>query len=139
MLKIGDKLICKTKGKPETAHCIRGIVKSIEGDNVTINRALKFGQLPMEKDLTLPEEELLKYYTPVDDYEYCDETETHSVYEVTISRTGVVYVKADSGAAAMELADHLTTDKISWSDDWSPTDVMEADGYEGVFYTEPSF
>lgn len=47
MLKEGDKLICKTKGLPETEFCIRGVVKSVVGDKVTISRALKFGQLPM--------------------------------------------------------------------------------------------
>jgi hypothetical protein len=61
------------------------------------------------------------------------------IYEVTIGRTGVVFVKAESDAAAMELADHLTPDKISWSDDWSPTDVVKADNYDGAVYTEPSF
>ena len=61
MLKEGDKLICKTKGLPETEFCIRGVVKSVVGDKVTISRALKFGQLPMDEDLTLPEEELLTF------------------------------------------------------------------------------
>ena len=69
MLKEGDKLICKTKGLPETEFCIRGVVKSVVGDKVTISRALKFGQLPMDEDLTLPEEELLKYYTLMDESE----------------------------------------------------------------------
>ena len=55
MLKVGDKLICKTEGQPETEFCIRGEVKKVEGDIVTISRALKFGTLPMHKDLTLPE------------------------------------------------------------------------------------
>ena len=43
MLKVGDKLICKTEGQPETEFCIRGEVKKVEGDIVTISRALKFG------------------------------------------------------------------------------------------------
>lgn len=55
MLNVGDKLICKTEGQPETEFCIRGEVKKVEGDIVTISRALKFGTLPMHKDLTLPE------------------------------------------------------------------------------------
>ena len=66
MLNVGDKLICKTEGQPETEFCIRGEVKKVEGDIVTISRALKFGALPMHKDLTLPESELLKYYTPLE-------------------------------------------------------------------------
>ena len=66
MLNVGDKLICKTEGQPETEFCIRGEVKKVEGDIVTISRALKFGTLPMQKDLTLPESELLKYYAPLD-------------------------------------------------------------------------
>ena len=54
MLNVGDKLICKTEGQPETEFCIRGEVKKVEGDIVTISRGLKFGTLPMHKDLTLP-------------------------------------------------------------------------------------
>ena len=50
MLKVGDKLICKTEGQPETEFCIRGEVKKVEGDIVTISRALKFGTLPMHKE-----------------------------------------------------------------------------------------
>lgn len=32
MLNVGDKLICKTEGQPETEFCIRGEVKKVEGD-----------------------------------------------------------------------------------------------------------
>lgn len=94
MLKVGDKLICKTEGQPETEFCIRGEVKKVEGDIVTISRALKFGTLPMHKDLTLPESELLKYYTPLDNQATDDCPVSGSIYEVTIVRTGVVFVRA---------------------------------------------
>ena len=120
MLNVGDKLICKTEGHPETEFCIRGEVKKVEGDIVTISRALKFGTLPMHKDLTLPESELLKYYTPLDNQATDDCPVSGSIYEVTIVRTGVVFVRAATSAAAMDLADHLTTDHVNWSDDWSP-------------------
>lgn len=136
MLKKGDKLICKTNGLPETEVCIRGVVKRVVDSKVTISRALKFGQLPMDKDLTLPEEELLKYYTPMDESE---DPVQGMIYEVTISRSGVVFVSADSAAAAMELADHLTTEHISWSDDWTPTDAKEHADYDGTVFTEPDF
>ena len=53
MLNVGDKLICKTEGQPETEFCIRGEVKKVEGDIVTISRALKFETLPMHKDCLL--------------------------------------------------------------------------------------
>lgn len=83
MLKIGDKLICKTKGQPETEFCVRGEVKNVEGDIVTISRALKFGTLPMHNDLTLPESELLKYYTPLEAHMTDDCPKTGAIYEVT--------------------------------------------------------
>ena len=111
MLKVGDKLICKTEGQPETEFCIRGEVKKVEGDIVTISRALKFGTLPMHKDLTLPESELLKYYTPLDNQATDDCPVSGSIYEVTIVRTGVVFVRAATSAAAMDLADHLITNR----------------------------
>ena len=90
MLNVGDKLICKTEGQPETEFCIRGEVKKVEGDIVTISRALKFETLPMHKDLTLPESELLKYYTPLDNQATDDCPVSGSIYEVTIVRTGVI-------------------------------------------------
>ena len=81
MLNVGDKLICKTEGQPETEFCIRGEVKKVEGDIVTISRALKFGTLPMQKDLTLPESELLKYYAPLDNRAADDCPENGSIYK----------------------------------------------------------
>ena len=61
------------------------------------------------------------------------------IYEVTVSRFGFVFVSAESAAAAMELADHLTTEHISWSDDWMPTDAKEHADYDGTVFTEPDF
>ena len=139
MLKIGDKLICKTKGRPETEFCVRGEAKKVEGDIVTISRALKFGTLPMSKDLTLPESELLKYYIPLKNHASDDCLENRFIYEVTIVRTGVVFVRASSAAAAMNLADHLTTDHINWSDDWEPTDAEECNDYDGSVFESPDF
>lgn len=62
-----------------------------------------------------------------------------SIYEVTIVRTGVVFVRAATSAAAMDLADHLTTDHVNWSDDWSPTDAEERSDYDGMVFEEPDF
>ena len=128
MLNVGDKLICKTEGQPETEFCIRGEVKKVEGDIVTISRALKFGTLPMHKDLT-----------PLDNQATDDCPVSGSIYEVTIVRTGVVFVRAATSAAAMDLADHLTTDHVNWSDDWSPTDAEERSDYDGMVFEEPDF
>ena len=49
MLNVGDKLICKTEGQPETEFCIRGEVKKVEGDIVTISRALNSGLCPCRR------------------------------------------------------------------------------------------
>ena len=65
--------------------------------------------------------------------------EKKHIYEVTVSRTGVAFVCATSESAAMELADHLKTDEISWSDDWASTDAKIDEDYDGAPYTEPSF
>ena len=48
-------------------------------------------------------------------------------YEVTIVRYGCLYVAADCPEEALEIADHQTTDAVSWSDDWKPTDAEEDD------------
>lgn len=60
-------------------------------------------------------------------------------YCVTIVRTGCVFVEADCPEEAMDLADHQTTDTISWSDDWSPTDAEENEDYVGKYITERAF
>lgn len=46
-------------------------------------------------------------------------------YAVTVVRYGVIFVEAENKAAAMDIADHQTTDTVSWSDDWRPTDCEE--------------
>lgn len=48
-------------------------------------------------------------------------------YCVTIARTGCVFVKAESPEEAMDIAGHQTTDTVSWSEDWEPTEVFEDD------------
>lgn len=139
MLKVGDELICKTQGQPETEYCIRGVVRDVKEGNVTISRALKFGTLKMS-DLTLPEAELLKYYTPMENDQDADtDPQTGAVYEVTVCRTGVVFVKAGSEEDAMTLADHLAADRISWSDDWHPSDAMRNDDPNGEVFDRPDF
>lgn len=139
MLKVGDKLLCKPKDKPETAHCLCATVSKVEDGNVTISRSLKFGTLPIGRDLTLPETKLLEYYTPLNELSSGSDSDELPIYQVTVTRTGVVYVKAESLAYAMKLADRLTTDEISWSHDWSPTDAVEAQGYDGEVHTKPFF
>jgi len=51
-------------------------------------------------------------------------------YCVTIVRTGVVFVEADSPGSAMNIANHQQTDTVSWSDDWEATDSTEDDDIE---------
>jgi hypothetical protein len=50
-----------------------------------------------------------------------------------------VFVRAATSAAAMDLADHLTTDHVNWSDDWSPTNAEERSDYDGMVFEEPDF
>lgn len=61
-------------------------------------------------------------------------------YDVTVVRTGYVAVRAKSEADALWLADHITTDTVNWSDDWSPTDAEEnPDLDDDECVTEPMF
>ncbi|MBQ7818569.1 MAG: hypothetical protein IJ341_02610 [Bacteroidales bacterium] len=46
---------------------------------------------------------------------------------VTVTRTGCVFVKANSASEAMDIANHQTTDTVNWSDDWEATDCIEDD------------
>lgn len=58
---------------------------------------------------------------------------------VTIVRTGVVFVEAETPEEAMDIADHQTTDTVNWSEDWSPTDAEEQPDYDGLCLTERAF
>lgn len=60
-------------------------------------------------------------------------------YCVTIVRTGCVFVEAESEEDAMYLADHVTTDTVSWSEDWEATDAFEDEDCCGEYITEPMF
>lgn len=60
-------------------------------------------------------------------------------YCVTITRTGCLFIEAESEAAAMDIADHQTTETVSWSEDWSPTDCEEDSSYCGEYITTPAF
>ena len=48
-------------------------------------------------------------------------------YLVTIVRTGCLFVEAESESEALDIANHQTTDAVSWSDDWEATDCQEDD------------
>lgn len=59
-------------------------------------------------------------------------------YCVTITRTGWVFVEADTPGEAMDIADHQYSDTIIWAEDWGPTDVEEDDSGE-KYITEREF
>ena len=59
-------------------------------------------------------------------------------YCVTVVRTGCVFVEAETETDAIDIADHQTTDTVSWSADWTPTECVEDDS--GRWYvTERAF
>lgn len=55
-------------------------------------------------------------------------------YCVTIVRTGCIFVEANSEAEAMDIADHQTTDTVSWSEDWEPTDAQPYEDAPNYMY-----
>lgn len=55
-------------------------------------------------------------------------------YCVTVTRTGCLFIEADSEAEAIDIADHQTTDTVNWSEDWSPTDCYEDDSEPDEMY-----
>lgn len=61
-------------------------------------------------------------------------------YCVTVTRTGCVFIEADSESEAMYIADHLCTNSVNWSDDWEPTDCVEDETIlDYMCITEPEF
>ena len=57
-----------------------------------------------------------------------------SKYCVTVARFGNIYVEAETGEEAMDIADRQTTDIINWSDDWVVTDYLEDDTLDDCKY-----
>ena len=55
-------------------------------------------------------------------------------YCVTITRTGWVFVEAADDAEAFDIANRLTTDAVSWSDDWGATYAEEDDSLDDACY-----
>lgn len=50
-------------------------------------------------------------------------TEEGDEYDVTVTRYGCVKVRAKSAMEAMEKANNLPTESITWNEDWSATDA----------------
>ena len=55
-------------------------------------------------------------------------------YCVVITRTGEVFIEAETQEEAMNIADSLYGDDISWSDDWEATDCYEDDSLSDDMY-----
>lgn len=51
-------------------------------------------------------------------------TDTKRNYDVTVTRFGCVQVEAHSSEEAIEIADSMKTDEITWSEDWEATDAV---------------
>lgn len=47
------------------------------------------------------------------------------IYEVTVSRTGCLYVEASSPEEAKNIADRQPSENVSWTDDWNVIDCRE--------------
>lgn len=61
-------------------------------------------------------------------------------YCVTIVRTGCVFVEAESVTKAFYIADHQTTDAVTWSEDWCAVDAEQDDSLPGYLcVSEPAF
>lgn len=55
-------------------------------------------------------------------------------YIVTVVRTGCVFVEAENEEQALDIANHLRTSTVCWSDDWAATDAMEDDSAMDCMY-----
>lgn len=61
-------------------------------------------------------------------------------YCVTVVRTGCVFVSANSEAEARDIANHQTTDMVTWSEDWEATDCHEdASEPDEAYISEKTF
>lgn len=59
---------------------------------------------------------------------------TKNKYIVTVVRTGCVFVEAENEKQALDIANHIRTSTVCWSDDWEATDAMEDDSAMDCMY-----
>lgn len=57
-------------------------------------------------------------------------------YCVTIVRYGCLFVEAENENEAIDIANHQTTDSVSWSDDWDATDAVEDGTCDNSLYVK---
>lgn len=55
-------------------------------------------------------------------------------YIVTVVRTGCVFVEAENEEQALDIANHLRTSTVCWSDDCEATDATEDDSAMDCMY-----
>ena len=61
-------------------------------------------------------------------------------YCVTVARTGLIYVNADSKKDAAEIAERQLTDNVWWLDDFQAVDVREDTAAPSKMYvTDPAY
>ena len=61
-------------------------------------------------------------------------------YCVTVARTGLVYVEAQSAEEAAEIAERQLTDNVWWLDDFQATSVQEDDAaLHSMYVTAPAY
>ena len=82
---------------------------------------------PLYKGLTFGESQ--KVDTIMDSGKYTEmavsdyKVSKKKTFDVTVTRYGCVQVEADSASEAIEIANSMKTDEITWGDDWSATDA----------------
>jgi hypothetical protein len=93
-----------------------GMIVSVEGECYPLYKGLTFG-------------ESQKIDAIMDSGKYTERSiSEHKIpqkktYNVTVTRYGCVQVEADSESDAIKIADSMTTDEITWGDDWTATDA----------------
>ena len=94
-----------------------GIVVNVDGEPYPLYKGISFAE-SQKVDALFDTGK----FTELDISKYNDKNR-ETEYDVTITRYGCVTIKATSAMEAMEKANKLPAESITWNEDWSATDA----------------
>lgn len=119
---VGEKFaIVKTGDVKHILLKNTGTLVEVDGEWFALYKGETFNE-SQKVDKLFDENKVKEMY--INDHLYNRESEDdEDEYDVTVTRYGCVKVRAKNAMEAMEKANKLPTESVTWNDDWSATDA----------------